>query len=412
MELRILHILDHSIPVHSGYTFRTRAILEQQRALGWKTYHMTSPKHPEHGGLEQEVSGLKFYRTPGGRSALSGVPVLGQLAVIRALERRLEELVETIRPDVLHAHSPALNGVAAVRVGRRRGIPVVYEVRAFWEDAAVDHGTAREGGVRYRLTRSMETYVLERAAAVTTICEGLRRDMVGRGIPEERITVIPNAVDLAHFAGAGARDGQLAERLGLRNRCVIGFIGSFYAYEGLDLLVEAMPAMLAQRPDLRLLFVGGGVQEEYLKSRASALGVGDRVVFAGRVPHDEVQKYYDLVDVLVYPRRSMRLTELVTPLKPLEAMAQGRLVAASDVGGHRELIVNGATGVLFSPDDPQALADALGDLLGAEERWPALRAAGRRFVEEQRNWPASVARYAQVYETALGPASHGRRVHV
>jgi glycosyltransferase involved in cell wall biosynthesis len=131
------------------------------------------------------------------------------------------------------------------------------------------------------------------------------------------------------------------------------------------------------------------------------LGLADAVVFTGRVPHAEVARYYDLVDAFVYPRLSMRLTDLVTPLKPLEAMAQGRLVVASDVGGHRELIRDGETGVLFRAGDAAALARAVESLFANRDRWPALQAAGRRFVEQERNWRASVARYEAVYARAI-----------
>jgi len=185
---------------------------------------------------------------------------------------------------------------------------------------------------------------------------------------------------------------------------VVGFIGSFYAYEGLDLLLAALPRLLAERPDVRLLLTGGGPQEAALKAQALTLGVADKVVFTGRVPHQRVQRYYDLVDVLCYPRHSMRLTELVTPLKPLEAMAQGRLLAASDVGGHRELIRHGETGVLFQPGNAQALADAVLGLLARRDDWPRLRANGRRFVERERNWAVSVAGYRAPLQALLRPA--------
>ncbi len=147
-----------------------------------------------------------------------------------------------------------------------------------------------------------------------------------------------------------------------------------------------------------MLLVGGGPQEAALKAQAQQLGVADKVVFTGRVPHAEVQRYYDLVDVLAYPRHSMRLTELVTPLKPLEAMAQGRLLVASDVGGHKELIRHGETGMLFQAGSADALARAVLGLLGRRSEWPALRAAGRRFVERERNWRASAAHYRPVFE--------------
>jgi PEP-CTERM/exosortase A-associated glycosyltransferase len=395
--MKVLHVLDHSIPLHSGYTFRTRSILREQRALGWETFHVTSAKQGASDALEETVDGLHFYRTPASTGMLSRLPVLNQKDVIDGLARRLAEIIPQVKPDVIHAHSPSLNALAALRVSKKFGIPVVYEVRAFWEDAAVDHGTATENGLRYRLTRALETYALKQADAVTTICEGLRSDIVARGIPADKVTVIPNAVDLDKFAVGGTADLELKDKLGLSGSRLIGFIGSFYAYEGLDILLRAVPALAARLPDLRVLLVGGGPQDAKLRELAKQLRIEDKVVFTGRVPHDQVQKYYDLLDVLVYPRSSMRLTDLVTPLKPLEAMAQGRVLAASDVGGHLELIADGKTGVLFKADDPAALADKVGALLEAQQQWPQLRAAGRHYVESERNWPVSVARYQRIY---------------
>jgi len=403
--LRIVHVLDHSLPLHSGYAFRTCAILRGQRALGWETRQLTGAKQGASPVPFELVDGFGFYRTGTTVGVTARLPVLRQLAVIDGLTRRLLALAKDIRPDILHAHSPALNAVAALRVGRRLGIPVVYEIRGFWEDAAADHGTSSEGGIRYRLTRAMETWALKRVDAATTICEGLRADIVGRGIATGKVSVIPNAVDIGDFAIAGRRDASLSAALGLDGTTVLGFIGSFYAYEGLALLLEAMPAMLVVRPGLRVLLVGGGPQEPALKQQAAALGLAQRVVFAGRVPHQEVRRYYDLIDVLVYPRLKMRLTDLVTPLKPLEAMAQGRLLVASDVGGHRELIEDGRTGMLFAAGDAVDLARKVLALLDAPQSWPGLRERGRRFVETERSWDASVARYRPVYERLVRGAA-------
>ena len=403
--MRVLHVLDHSIPLHSGYTFRTRSILREQRALGWETFHVTGSKQHSGDQLEDTVDGLHFYRTPASKSALAKLPVLNQKEVIDGLTRRLAEIIPQVKPDVLHAHSPSLNAIAALRAGKRFGIPVVYEVRAFWEDAAVDHGTSSENGLRYRATRALETWALKRADAVTTICEGLRKDIVARGIPADKVTVIPNAVDIDKFSVGGSADLELKAKLGLQGSRLIGFIGSFYSYEGLDILLRAVPQLAASLPNLRVLLVGGGPQDAQLRQLAQDLGITDKVVFTGRVPHEQVQKYYDLLDVLVYPRLSMRLTDLVTPLKPLEAMAQGRILAASDVGGHLELIADGKTGVLFKADDPQSLADKVGALLEAQADWPRLRAAGRAYVETERNWPVSVARYKNIYGRLTGTAA-------
>ena len=333
---------------------------------------------------------------------LASVPLGKELALMRQLETRLEEVAREVRPDIIHAHSPVLNAFPAIKVARKLGIPVVYEIRAFWEDAAVNHGSTTEGSLRYRITRNLETRAIKQVDHVFTICEGLRADIVARGIPADKVTVIPNAVDIDAFHLASPPDPELQQKWGLSDKTVIGFIGSFYAYEGLDLLLEALPAIMARRPDIRLLLVGGGPQEASLRQQARRLGLQDAVIFTGRIPHKDVNLYYDLIDILAYPRHPMRLTELVTPLKPLEAMAQGQIFVASDVGGHKELIQHDKTGILFRAGDRDALAKAIGLLLENMDRWPVLKANGRKFVEDVRNWRNSVANYVRPYETLTG----------
>lgn len=402
MSLRVLHVLDHSIPTQTGYTFRTLSILREQRKLGWETFHLTTPKHGMTDRPEEEVDGWHFHRTPMSNSTLSRVPVGREMQLMRDTARRLGVLAREIRPDVIHAHSPVLSVLPALSVGRRLNIPVVYEIRAFWEDAAVDHGTAREGGLRYRLTRGLETLAVRRADHVTTICEGLRQDLVSRGIPHKKITVIPNAVDPQAFNAGGEPDAELRNRLGLNGTTVLGFIGSFYAYEGLDLLIDSLPLIAKRHPKTRLLLVGGGPQEDTLRRRVAERGLQDRVVFAGRVPNAQVPKYYDLIDLLVYARHSMRLTDLVTPLKPLEAMAQGRVFIASDVGGHLELVRDGVTGFLFRAGDMQSLADKAHRILVSGDLRESVRTAARRHVETERTWARSVIGYRPVFERLAG----------
>lgn len=401
--IRVLHVLDHSIPLHSGYTFRTAALLREQRALGWETFHLTSPKQGETSVPFDDVDGLRFYRTPIAKGTLARIPLGKELALMKKLEARLEEVAHEIRPDIIHAHSPVLNALPAIKVARKIGIPVVYEIRAFWEDAAVDHGSTHEGSLRYRATRKLETRAIQKVDHVFTICEGLRADIVARGIPAAKVTVIPNAVDVDSFMLASPPDPQLLEKWGLTGKTVIGFIGSFYAYEGLDLLLDALPELIRQRPEVRVLLVGGGPQEANLRQQAERLGLTNHVIFTGRVPHKEVGRYYDLINVLAYPRHPMRLTELVTPLKPLEAMAQGQLFVASDVGGHKELIEHNNTGILFEAGNGSALTEALLALLNDRQRWPELKANGRHFVEAVRNWRNSAANYVTPYQQLIGP---------
>lgn len=408
--MRILHVLDHSLPIHSGYSYRTLEILKQQRALGWETIHLTSLKQGDVSAPLERAADLDFHRTTVGNRFLETNALLNPIMIVRSLEKRLAQLIATGRPNVLHAHSPCLTGIAAVRAARRAGLPVVYEIRALWEDGAVDHGTTTPGSLRYQLTRAMESWVLRRAHQVTTICEGLRKEILARGIPAQDVTVIPNGVDPNTFSVMRSRDLMLARELGFDGKRVVGFIGSFYGYEGLTILMQAMPFLLAKDPSVRLLLVGGGQQVEALHREAESLGVVDKVVFTGWVDHDQIHRYYSLMDVLVYPRLSTRVTELVTPLKPLEAMAQGRLVVASDIGGHRELIRHGDTGLLFRAGDPQALTAAVLDLLQDSGRAANLRVSGRRYVESERTWRASVDRYAGVYERAVSRASFTQRL--
>ena len=395
--MRILHLLDHSIPLQSGYSFRTLAILKEQRALGWETFHLTSAKHHLPFVAEEDVDGWHFFRTAPANGLLMGLPGLREIDLMGELTHRLEQVVKRVKPHLLHAHSPVLNAIPALRVGRRLGIPVIYEVRAFWEDAAVDHGTSRPQGIRYRLTRAIETYALRHADAVVTICEGLRRDIVGRGVPEAKITVVPNAVDCAHFATGAQPDPALLHSLGLEGAQVLAFIGSFYAYEGLQLLLQAFSRILRDAPNTRLLMVGGGYEEAELHQLARAPDLAGKVIFTGRVPQEQIKRYYDLASLLVYPRLPMRLTDLVTPLKPLEAMAQGRVVLASDVGGHRELIRDGETGILFKSGDALDLTAKALDLIANPSGSARISKQARRFVEAERNWPGSVAHYRDVY---------------
>ena len=233
-----------------------------------------------------------------------------------------------------------------------------------------------------------------------------RDDLIARGYDGARISIAPNGVDLAMFGDPPEPEPALAQELALGDGPVIGFIGSFYRYEGLDDLIAAMTPIVAVHPGAKLLLVGGGPAEADLQIQAEASSVAHAIRFVGRVPHHEVERYYALTDVLCYPRKMMRLTDLVTPLKPLEAMAQGKLVAASNVGGHRELIEHGVTGTLFAPDSPQSLAAALSGLFANRASWPERRDTARSFVRARHDWAVNAQRYLRVYQPLLNVAGH------
>jgi PEP-CTERM/exosortase A-associated glycosyltransferase len=396
----ILHVFDHSFPISDGYAFRSGEIIRFLRRSGWRTGHVTSAKQGPSAGSKETVEGLDFYRTQPSRM-WRNLPVVGHYGIVTTLRKRLSEVIRDEQPALLHVHSPCLNGLAALPLARRFNLPMIYEVRALWEDGAVASGACTEGDVRYRLSRMLETYVCRKVDHVVTICQGLRAELIGRGLDPGRMTVVPNSVDLDHFSFVGTRDAAGAVRLNLTPGKTFGFVGTFFPFEGLDVLMRAVPIILAREPQARFVLVGNGPDGARIRELVRELGIADAVVLTGRVPHAEVVRYYDLMDVLVYPRVSNRVTELVTPLKPLEAMARGKLVVASDVGGHREMVFPGRNGILFKAGSPSSLAEASLQLMSRPQDWDSLRENGQRYVREARCWEDNVKVYDQLYQRVL-----------
>lgn len=396
--MRVLHVLDHSLPYFSGYSFRSDYIIRAQHRLGFQPAVITSPKHENFAEPCETMGGVSYHRLRWPMN-LGRAPVVNQAVCIAMLAGAIVDLGRECRPDVIHAHSPAPNGIAAAYAARRLGVPWIYEIRYFEEDAAVDRGKLVAGSARYRFLQQMEMAAVRRASGITTIGRALRGDLMARGIDGARIFHTPNGVDTTLFAPR-APDGELLARHGLAGQTVIGFIGSFYHYEGLENLVEAMRLLLETRRDVRLLLAGEGEAMESLRRR-----IPDELrpyfLFAGQVPHEEAPRYYSVMDVLVYPRIRSRLTELTTPLKPLEAMSMERAVIGSDLGGIRELFDEGRAGILVPPDAPRAIADCLRRLIEQPAERRALGAHARRFVQRERDWEAIVRGYEPIYRAAI-----------
>lgn len=397
--MKILHVLHHSVlQLADGYATRSHAILRSQQRHGIEVVALTGAQHNGDEGGESTVDGIRYIRTPGG--LVHGPSGWRELRKLAAVYGRLQRIVGVEKPDLIHVHSPVYNALAALVSARFHRLPVVYEIRAMWEDAASDRQAITRTSLTYRAARSLETFVCRRATAVTTICEGLKNEIVSRGIAPGRITVTPNAVDEALFQPR-ARDSEMAASLGLGHGPVFGFIGSLFAYEGVEDLLAAVDVVLRQTPAAQFLIVGSGECEGAIRALAAGYRNGE-VIYLPRVPFSEVQRLYSVIDCFVYPRRRIRLTELVTPLKPLEALAMQRAVVASDVGGHRELVRDGETGVLFDADNRDALTVALCRLADEPDRMLHLGAAGRHYVLEQRTWSRVAGVYSALYDRILG----------
>jgi PEP-CTERM/exosortase A-associated glycosyltransferase len=399
---KILHILNQSLPLLSGYAIRSHNIFQAQLKRGCKPVALTAPirkvSWKGHWEDEEIIGGLRYYRT---EAVPRGVfPLEAELRLVVALTKRMREVVEVEKPDLLHAHSPVFNALATLRVGRKLGIPVVYEIRSFWEEGAVANGTYRQNSWKYKLIRFIETWVCRKVDQVVVICNGLKNDLIERGIPSKKINIVFNGVNLDD-AKHCEPDAAYKKAWKLAGKKVIGYIGSFARYEGLDLLTDAVACLTKTRSDTLLLLVGGGRMEAELKAQIKRLNLEEKVIMPGRIRPDRIPGVYALVDILAYPRHASRHTELVTPLKPLEAMAMSKALVASDIGGHRELIKNGHTGLLFPAGDAAALAEVLTDLLDNHDlRWK-LERQGSTWVNQKHSWEKTSAIYSGVYARAL-----------
>ncbi len=406
--MRVLHVLHHSAPHLDGYGVRSQAILRAECAMGLSPVVLTSAHHElEVGRLAaretpdcEVIDDIVFHRTPlpAGWSARIELktPVLRERMFMRVLGRALERRLSAERFDLIHCHSPVLCGFPALAAARAHGLPLVYEIRAFWEDAIPEVGRTLPQSVKYWFGRRMENRMMANADAIVAISTHMIEDIAARGFPRERLHRIPNGVDLVHFAPL-APVTQLAERLSISGHPTIGFIGSFFGFEGLDCLVRAMPAVLTQIPEARLLLVGDGDVAGEIRQLIAALRLESSVLQVGRVPHHEVAAYYSIIDVMVYPRHRDRLTELVTPLKPLEAIAMGKAVIGSDVGGIKELLDEGRAGWLFRAGDPGDLARQVVRLLEDAPARATLAAQAREYAVRERAWDAIVQGYLPIY---------------
>jgi PEP-CTERM/exosortase A-associated glycosyltransferase len=402
----VLHVLDHSWPVMSGYAIRSRNLISAQQAAGESIRVVTGPLHEldDPTATDIELDGVPYSRTPvkgklTQRVLLQRWPLLREHAVVRTLRHRVREVAKRQSARIIYAHSPALCGLAGLQAARECGVPFVYEIRAFWEDAANQNGSGASS-VRARLTHELESYVARNADAVAAIAKPMLEDLRSRGIAEDKLFHVPNGVDTGRF-GPVKRDEKLAQQLKLVDRPVFGFFGSLYRYEGISWLIRAAAQLRSRGHKFSLLIIGRGEDRPAIESAIRGCDAASYVRTLEHVPHEKISQYYSVIDITVYPRRSLRLTELVTPLKPLEAMAQGKPVLASSVGGIRELVEDERTGLLFEPENVSDFCRQAERLILSPGLCQDLGERGRDFVLKERDWRILARRYRQIYDFVL-----------
>jgi len=395
--MKVLHVLEYSLPKLIGYSLRSHAIILHQRKVGIDTCQMTSQRFSEFSTTDDTSDGVTYQRTKTNSGILSRIPFLNYFNYINQLAKSIEEKVLNEKPDIIQAHSPMFNALAAIKVSKKYNIPVTYEIRAFWEDAAIDTGKTKEGSLRYNVIKYAEQYALSKVNKVSVICQGLKDELIKRGISKEKIFITPNAVDIEKFVPQVVRDFKIENKLGLENKKVVAFIGSFFKYEGLHYAIDAFKEVIKKRQDIHLLLVGDGNERNNLEQQVVQQELTDYVTFTGKVPYDDVHKYYSVADLMVFPREDIRLTRLVTPLKPLESMAQLKPVIASNIGGHRELIQDNVTGFLFKADCPYSLADKILTVIDDIDELQNITEKGLSFVTNDRNWINTAKAYLPEY---------------
>lgn len=419
---RVLHVAATSLPHLNGYTMRLRSIVLTQKDQGLTPVVLTSPFYPGRlpPGNQTTIDGVRHLRAAHPSETGSKVAarlhalrrrrgVLGAAAsvveetlLMRAFRGRITEAAHEVGAELIHAHTPYRCALPAIAAARSMGLPVVYEVRGTWEDTAVSDGLLRENGLGYRHIRRQETRTMRSADAVVAICRQLAVEVGSRGIPTERIFVAPNGADLERLEAAPSNtDPDLAKTIEcLGGMPVVGYVGSLRPLEGIDQLLEAIAALKAQGIPVKGLVVGGGPSLAPLRELTRTLSLDGDVVFTGAVPPDRVGSYYDLIDVFVVSRRSSRVTDLVTPIKPLEAMSRGKAVIMSDLPSLRELSPSPGIAAYYQQGDAAALAAVCAELLGDDKKRRSMGEAARYWVEHERSWTASLKQLPEVYAMA------------
>ena len=399
----VLYMLHNALPHHSGgYATRTHGLLTELNRAGWDVDGVTRLGYPYDMPKMADVPDLPLHERVGEvdyHHLLTGRQIEKKNPMFDYTERYTEALLPLARAEraaILHGASNHWNGLAAVKAGRILGIPSVYEVRGLWEVTRASRDPEWGRSDQYRYLARMEADTARGATRVLAITEALKAELVDRGVDADKITLVPNGVDSERFTPI-PRDEELAAQLGVTGRTVIGYVGTVVDYEGLDLLLESAAALKRTREDFHVLIIGDGAKLEELQARAAAEELDGVITFTGRVPHEDVERYYSIIDITPFPRLPLPVCEMVSPLKPFEAMSMGKAVVASDVAALAEIVTPGVNGLLHEKGSAESLTERLTTLLDRQDQVQQLGEQARQWVVENRDWRQLSARIAEVY---------------
>ena len=413
---KIFYHASQSLPhTSSGYAIRTHGLLSELKRLNIDIEGLLRYGYPldrgdfpineiEGSDVIDEVEYIFSLKNRNSAKIIDYSEVFRFTSLEKYLNKSVDYLLEEAKkrkPSIIHSASNFVCGYAGVKAARLLGIPSIYEIRGFWH---LTQSTKREGyenSDHYNLSEKFEIETAKLASHVFTITGSIKDILVENGVDESKISILPNAVDIEKFA-IEKRDEELDQKLDLKDKIVIGYIGSFVEYEGLDLLIKACKMLYEEVGDVfRLLLVGDGDVFDKLRSLAEDSGLSEFVIFTGRVHHDDVQRYYSLIDIAPLPRKGFRVCELVSPLKPFEAMASGKLLITSNVKALNEIIEHGVTGLVFEKDNYQDLAEKLGSVIVDEDLRNEIAKNGNIWVKENHSWEKIAKSVTSIYEHLL-----------
>lgn len=398
--MKVLHILYQSYPNISGSSTRTKDILINQKKFGLSPICITSPfqkGEKVQNGIEM-IFGIKYYRcynnvdnyiiSEDNKGLFSR---LGKLTRILNFQKIILKIVKSESPDILHAHAMFFCAIPAIRIGRMYNIPVIYEVRSLWEDRRKD---SNPFNLYYQLEniilRAIETYCMKKANHIVSISEKLKDDIVKRGISSNKISVVGNAVDLEFIE---KQNFKINKRV--NSSLNFGYIGSISPIEGLSILIELFKEKFE---GLNLLIYGSGKISE-VQGIITQIGNSKNIKYFGLLKREEIYKAYENIDVIINPRIMLPITDTITPLKPLEAMAFGKIVIASDVGGMKELIIDGYNGFLFKSGSILDLEYCIKRVLHLENNEnESIRKNSKNFINNKKSWLINAGLYSNIYK--------------
>lgn len=401
----VVYLLHNSLPYFSGgYATRSNGIMGGIKDNGWNIKAISRlgfPNDTKKGpaiNSEHNSHGINYSLLIDDTVSVYDTPAD---VYLRLYGEALYEKLKDSPPSIIHAASFYMNGIAAVYAAKKLGCKSVYEVRGLQELSKISRHPYWLNSEHYKFYEKMETQAALDADAVFTLTAALKNEFINRGVPADKISILPNGVHSDRFKPV-AKNEEILDSLNLRDCIVIGFVGSFVDYEGIDVLLQSIKICRdTLDAKFHLLMVGDGAYYTEAVQLANELGISEIVTFTGRIPHDDVEKYYSVIDICPLPRKGLPVCEMVSPLKPFEAMAMGKVVIASDVAALAEIVDDGVTGLLHKKDDHHDLANKICELITDHDLRTRLGKAAREWVVSERDWKVIAKRVDTVYHNLL-----------